>query len=407
MTDTTSVNPDSKNNPWYDEADEQIFSKFEIVGGKFIPPKAEFLKHLESFSNSQEFKLQWKCIGRRAPTPENEETNEHDDSQFPHVENTIDDKDFEFEDELNQLNLSSVRRNATPKGSAKKTKTNSLQSILSNIARHRKIDMLGTEDELKNKNKQEQHKQMENANQLEMRHEQQLLGDENLSQSSGSQPLHDTIDLQNNEIESSSNSQLNEPSQTSFPDKDDTSLEGGLQHFTMDSADANQHSTSRSEDVPSLETNSSNHNQPTEVQLGSDQVGIFQNQLPQSNNLSFQNILIRNSEATSSSSQSSVVDSLSSNLQGSMPNPNNTSFTTQANLTLNQSSQVTTSTNSSTGVTQSQENQKNDSSKQLEFEIKDAEMEHDHCQSEILGSNLPLPDEAKQDLSEFDFHMDE
>uniref|UniRef100_A0A8D8YKY2 Uncharacterized protein n=1 Tax=Cacopsylla melanoneura TaxID=428564 RepID=A0A8D8YKY2_9HEMI len=416
MSDNTSADQGSKNNPWYDEADEKIFSKFEFVGGKFIPPQAEFLKHLENYSNGQEFKLQWKCIGRRAPTPENEETNEHDDDQFDHVENTIDDKDFEFEDELNQLNLSSVRRNATPKGSAKKTKTNSLQSILSNIARHRKIDMLGTEDELKNKMKQEQQKQsqLETANQLDMRHEHQLLGDENLSQSSGSQPLHETIDLQNNEIESSSNSQLNEPSQTSYPEKDETSLEGGLHHFTMDSTDANQHSTSQSGDVSSLETNPSNHNQPTEVQLGSDQVGMYQNQLPQSNNpnnLSFQNILNRNSEAnTSSSHQSSVVDSLGSihtSSANSVESNTNTIMVTQADLILNQSSQVTTSSSSNSGLSHSQ---KNDSTKQMGFDsigMKHSEMEHDQTQTEMLETDLPLPDEAKQDLSEFDFQMDE
>lgn len=133
-----------KANAWFDENDDIIFSKFEMVDGKYVPPKTNFLKHLDQLINGEVFSLEWKCEGRRAPTPENAESYDHETENFSEIENTIDDGDFEFEDELNQLNLSSVRRTTTPKGSAKKM-TTSLQSILSNIARHRKLDML--EDE--------------------------------------------------------------------------------------------------------------------------------------------------------------------------------------------------------------------------------------------------------------------
>lgn len=398
---------ESKANAWNDEYDNAIFSKFELVGGKYVPPQADFIKHLDTYTNGQEFNLQWKCLGRRAPTPENEEINDHEDDQFTHVETTIDDKDFEFEDELNQLNLSAVRRNATPKGSAKKTKTPNLQSILSNIARHRKIDMLGTEDELKNKMKQEQQKQ------TELRDEHQMLTEENLSQSSGSQPLHESnLDLQTNQVESSSNSQQHEPSQHSITDKDEMSLEA-LKHFRMDSPDVNQSSISQPENSSPVENipNPLHQGQPNSVQ-------VFQNQLPQASQLSFQNILSRTLVSSAAANKSSPLDNLTfSDLQASVKNnsptanvsESNTIKSTQSELHPNQSSQITTNANSNSVPSpslQSQDVQMQNSSN-LESDVKSADTENDQTNAEMLGSDLPLPEEAKQDLSEFDFHMDE
>lgn len=50
--------------------------------------------------------------------------------------------EFDFQDEMSQLKLT-VRQpgDCTPKGSAKKA-TTSLNSILSNMARHRKLELM-------------------------------------------------------------------------------------------------------------------------------------------------------------------------------------------------------------------------------------------------------------------------
>ncbi|XP_026678685.1 probable E3 ubiquitin-protein ligase bre1 isoform X2 [Diaphorina citri] len=422
MTTNSSIDkPEAKSNVWFDEQDEQIFDKFEMVGGKYIPPQSEFLKHLDNYTNGKEFKLQWKCIGHRAPTPENQETNEHEDDQFPEVENTIDDGDFEFEDELNQLNLSSVRRNATPKGSAKKTKTTSLQSILSNIARHRKIDMLGTEDELKNKMKQEQQQskiQGSTLNQSEFQNENQNLGEENLSQSSESQSLQEsTLHLENNEVESNSNSQQDD-SLHSFLNKNETSHGDDQNNFNMESEQftldpKGSHQALQSGNLPSSE----NHqNQPKQVQLDTQQLQIFQHQLPQqTNNLNFQNILNRNPEPNQPSNLDNLQESTQNKTSGPEAGLSSTSPTSQAQQILNQSSQVTTTTSTSlvqSQSLQSQNFQNHDSLSNKELEsvrIKES-METDQNQaesSEMLGSDLPLPEESKHDLSEFDFEMDE
>jgi len=54
----------------------------------------------------------------------------------------MDKSDFDFQEEMSQLNLA-VRPTSdnTPKGSAKK-KTTTFDAILSNMARHRKLNMI-------------------------------------------------------------------------------------------------------------------------------------------------------------------------------------------------------------------------------------------------------------------------
>lgn len=357
----------------FDEQDEEIFSKLEVVSGKYIPPQSEFLKRLESFASGQEFTLQWKCIGRRAPTPENEETNELENGQFAQEENRVNkdvDEGFEFEDETNQLNLSSVRRNATPQGSSKKTRTNSLQSILSHIARHQKIDMLGTKDELENKMKQQEHLQESNSNQSVTQNIHQNLHDDNSSHFSS---------LHNNE--SNSNSQLNEPLEDQFHQNTQSSLEENSEHTEKSS-----HLTL------------SDNSELKQVQLNVQQLQIFQEKLPQSN-LNFQNILNKNSEQNGPTHQS--ASSSLSNPQESVGNITNVS-TTQPEQPSSSDTFV------SSQSLQDQDHNMDFDTIGMNVKPMDFIGIKESAQSlEMLGSDLPLSEESKQDLSEFDFQMDD
>ncbi|XP_054280469.1 PAXIP1-associated glutamate-rich protein 1 [Macrosteles quadrilineatus] len=94
--------------------------------------------------------IEWTTPGRRPPTPtpkfdsQNEEDNV--DEHRPEEKS-----DFDFQDEMSNLKLSAkairpVGSEAGPRGSAKK-KTVSLDAILSNMARHRKLDMMEDDDE--------------------------------------------------------------------------------------------------------------------------------------------------------------------------------------------------------------------------------------------------------------------
>lgn len=87
--------------------------------------------------------LEWQCPGRRPPTPQSSNDNkEYTDDRTNEIKEEEDKSDFDFKDEMSQLRLS-VRpaENVGPRGSAKK-KTTSLDAILSNMARHRKLDMM-------------------------------------------------------------------------------------------------------------------------------------------------------------------------------------------------------------------------------------------------------------------------
>ncbi|XP_075211716.1 PTIP binding protein Pa1 [Lycorma delicatula] len=87
--------------------------------------------------------LEWQCPGRRPPTPQSlNDSKDNSNDKIHDVKEEEDKSDFEFKDEMSQLRLS-VRpaENVGPRGSAKK-KTTSLDAILSNMARHRKLDMM-------------------------------------------------------------------------------------------------------------------------------------------------------------------------------------------------------------------------------------------------------------------------
>lgn len=361
-----------KGEPWFDQQDEEIFSQLESLSGNYIPPMPEFLKHLESYVNGQDVTLQWKCIGRRAPTPERKETNELENGQFMQEDDIVNkdiDEGFEFEEETNQLSLSSVRRNATPQGSSKKTRTNSLQSILSHIERHRKIDMLGMQDELENKIKQQEHLQESNSNQSETQNSNQVLNEDNSSQISN---------LHNNEIESNSNSQLNDH----FNQNNPSSLE------------ENSHQADKSDNsTPSDST------ELKQVQLEVQQLQIFQEKLPQSN-LNFQNILNKNLETRVPANQSA---------NSSLPTQESVGNMNTTNVTQNEQHSLT-STNTIISSESLQHQDHNMDFDAIGMNVKPMdfiEIKGPAHSLEMLGTDLPLPEESKQDLSEFDFQMDD
>ncbi|KAK9509027.1 hypothetical protein O3M35_006441 [Rhynocoris fuscipes] len=113
----------------------------KLRDGKWEPPPEEILRIYEELAKSDDtiIELTWTCPGRRPPTPEQTEEEVKESSN---VEEKPQEKDeyFDFEIEKGQLCLR-PSGDVGPRGSAKK-KTTSLDAILSNMARHRRMDMM-------------------------------------------------------------------------------------------------------------------------------------------------------------------------------------------------------------------------------------------------------------------------
>ncbi|XP_063988134.1 uncharacterized protein Pa1 [Diachasmimorpha longicaudata] len=92
--------------------------------------------------NNQCLELEWKCPGRRGPSPEplNNHQQTHHLPQFNDLSQPEEKDNFDFMDEMSSPRLP-VRRigEATPKGSAKK-KTASFNGVLSTMLRHRRLE---------------------------------------------------------------------------------------------------------------------------------------------------------------------------------------------------------------------------------------------------------------------------
>ncbi|XP_015119653.1 uncharacterized protein LOC107042914 [Diachasma alloeum] len=92
--------------------------------------------------NNQCLKLEWKCPGRRGPSPELliNHQQAHHLPQFNDLAQPEEKDNFDFMDEMSSPRLP-VRRigEATPKGSAKK-KTASFNGVLSTMLRHRRLE---------------------------------------------------------------------------------------------------------------------------------------------------------------------------------------------------------------------------------------------------------------------------
>lgn len=89
-------------------------------------------------ANNRVLELEWKCPGRRGPSPvpSNNRQQDHGSQEYKTEEKS----DFDFMDEMSSPRLP-VRRlgESTPKGSAKK-KTASFNGVLSTMLRHRRLE---------------------------------------------------------------------------------------------------------------------------------------------------------------------------------------------------------------------------------------------------------------------------
>lgn len=103
------------------------------------PDIQELVRLYEMLDKDGVIELEWQCPGRQAPSPmEGDHFSDDDDKiEIPDI------KDFDFADELSQLQFTPRRNPCTTelKGSAKK-KTTSFDSILSNMRRHRQMEEL-------------------------------------------------------------------------------------------------------------------------------------------------------------------------------------------------------------------------------------------------------------------------
>lgn len=111
--------------------------------GEWEPEPSVIVELYNRMESDGFIELEWQCPGRRPPTPQSSSDNkDNTDEKTTEVVEEDDKSDFEFRDEMSQLRLS-VRpaENVGPRGSAKK-KTTSLDAILSNMVRHRKLDMM-------------------------------------------------------------------------------------------------------------------------------------------------------------------------------------------------------------------------------------------------------------------------
>lgn len=147
--DITKFQQNADENDWeIGCSDEEAFELTdEKTARNWEPSPEEIVELFDKLDKGEILQLDWQCPGRRPPTPDDandSQNNNHDEaSELKHEEKS----DFDFEDDMAQLRLS-VRKsgNVEPRGSAKK-KTTSLDAILSNMARHRKLDMMEDDDE--------------------------------------------------------------------------------------------------------------------------------------------------------------------------------------------------------------------------------------------------------------------
>ncbi|XP_076232561.1 PTIP binding protein Pa1 [Calliopsis andreniformis] len=114
--------------------------KYEINGKSEWTLKPEdVLTLIEALeAKNRNLELEWKCPGRRGPSPILSNNRQQDSSSQEYK--TEEKSDFDFMDEMSSPRLP-VRRigESTPKGSAKK-KTASFNGVLSTMLRHRRLE---------------------------------------------------------------------------------------------------------------------------------------------------------------------------------------------------------------------------------------------------------------------------
>ncbi|XP_014255476.1 PAXIP1-associated glutamate-rich protein 1-like [Cimex lectularius] len=132
----------SENDDWELACSDEEKYEVKLHGRKWQPPVERIVELFEKLSGSDEglLPISWTCPGRRPPTPEAKEEDagqdEEEEGDKPQEKDTY----LDFEDENAKLCLRPAG-DVGPRGSAKK-KTTSLDAILSNMARHRRMDMM-------------------------------------------------------------------------------------------------------------------------------------------------------------------------------------------------------------------------------------------------------------------------
>ncbi|XP_059487254.1 PAXIP1-associated glutamate-rich protein 1 [Neocloeon triangulifer] len=118
-----------------DCSDDERYAAKDEKSSNWIPAASEIQRMFETLEKRQVLDISWQCPGKRNPKAEegNLVTNElEEEEEIPN--NT----DFDFADETATPKL---RRSLDPnaRGSARK-KTTSLDSVLSNMRRHRQLE---------------------------------------------------------------------------------------------------------------------------------------------------------------------------------------------------------------------------------------------------------------------------
>lgn len=116
-------------------------------GVEWEPKPEEIVELFKELDQKKVLELDWKCPERRPLTPMSSGDMKYVDSgnSEPYDE---DKSGFDFEDESSPMKLPQRPSGSEtgPRGSAKK-KTTNLDDILSNMIRHRKLDMMEDDDD--------------------------------------------------------------------------------------------------------------------------------------------------------------------------------------------------------------------------------------------------------------------
>lgn len=134
----------------YSEEDFDLVSSDEEIlmkdGIEWEPKPVEIIELFEALDTNKWLPLDWECPERRPLTPIDNFDQKYVDDGCG--DDHIDKSGFDFEDDSSPMKISvrPVGSDAGPRGSAKK-KTTNLDDILSNMARHRKLDMMEDDNE--------------------------------------------------------------------------------------------------------------------------------------------------------------------------------------------------------------------------------------------------------------------
>lgn len=120
-------------------------------GNIWEPSPEEIVQLLEAVDRDKVLELEWTTPGRRPPTP-TIKPDAFGETEMENERHAEEKSDFDFQDEMSNLKISAkairpAGSDSGPRGSAKKKTPTSLDAILSNMARHRKLDMMEDDDE--------------------------------------------------------------------------------------------------------------------------------------------------------------------------------------------------------------------------------------------------------------------